>query len=376
MMLAAVGVSSRALWYMTRGFGLVALVLLTVSTVLGLAQVARYTRPGLPRFVVSALHKNAALLAVVAIAVHVVTAVLDTFAPIHLIDVFVPLASRYRPLWTGLGALALDMLLAVIATSLVRERIGHRTWRAVHWIAYACWPVALVHAIGTGSDAKVGWVLFVYVVCAAAVVAALWWRLAVGWTASNSAVRGTAVVASLVIPIVIAAWTAGGPLRSGWARKAGTPSSLLASAAGSSGSSSSAGSSPSASGGAAPSNGSSATLPVPYSASFTGTQSETGPDANGLVSVVISGNLEGSTTGSLRLVLTGQPAEDGGVSLTGSEVDIGPPSAPKELTGHVTELEGTTVVASLSDARGDTVIATISLELSRSETVRGEVQLR
>ncbi len=385
MTTAAIATNSRALWYLTRGFGMVSLILLTLTTVLGLAQAARYARPGLPRFVVSALHKNGSLLAVAAIAVHVITAVLDSFAPIHVIDLFIPYASQYRPFWTGLGALALDLMLAVIVTSLLRERIGYRAWRAVHWAAYASWPVALVHGLGTGSDSKLGWVLFLYVACTLAVVAALWWRLSRGWTAANSTVRGSAVVASVLVPVVVAAWAASGPLKAGWARKAGTPPSLLASGAaansgGSASSPSGQSSAPSPSpSSASPAPGSSAGLSLPLTASLQGSQSQTGPDGNGLVSVVISGtfqSLDGGSSGTLRLVLTGQPVE-GGVSLTGSQVSLGPSSDPAEYTGHVTQLQETTVVASLQDNRGRSVIATIRLDISgESGQVRGRLEVQ
>src|ERR1700721_2878225 len=117
---ATIATNSKALWYMTRGFGLVALILLTVTMVLGLTQAVRFARPGWPRFVVSALHKNASLLAVVVLAVHITTAALDSYAPIRVVDVFVPFVGKYRPLWLGLGALAVDLLIALAVTSLLR----------------------------------------------------------------------------------------------------------------------------------------------------------------------------------------------------------------------------------------------------------------
>ena len=178
--LAAVTVTtnSRALWYLTRGFGLIALILLTVTMVLGLTQAVRFARPGWPRFVISALHKNAALLAVALLVVHVLTALVDSYAAIRIVDIFIPFVSTYRPLWLGFGAIALDLFVALLATSLLRERLGLRAWRAVHWAAYACWPLAVVHGLGTGSDTRLGWVLFINSVCVGAVLAALWWRLA------------------------------------------------------------------------------------------------------------------------------------------------------------------------------------------------------
>jgi sulfoxide reductase heme-binding subunit YedZ len=217
----------RALWYLTRGFGLVALVLLTVSVALGVAELARFARPGLPRFVVAGLHRNASLLAVVLLAVHIATAIADPFAPIRVADAFIPFIGSYRPLWLGLGALASDMLLALVVTSLVRQRIGFRFWRAVHWCAYACWPVAVVHGLGTGSDSQLGWVQLVYVACVAVVLAAVVWRLTTTWSGASAGRRLTAGAGAAVLVLLVSIWTAQGPLRAGWAARAGTPPALL-----------------------------------------------------------------------------------------------------------------------------------------------------
>jgi DMSO/TMAO reductase YedYZ heme-binding membrane subunit len=101
----------------------------------------------------------------------VATSVLDTYAGIGWWDAIVPFGSVYRPFWLGLGAVAFDLLLAVIVTSLLRGRIRYRWWRAVHWLSYACWPLAIVHAWGTGTDAGGGWVLALTIGCLAAVAA-------------------------------------------------------------------------------------------------------------------------------------------------------------------------------------------------------------
>ena len=148
---------AEALWYLTRGTGVVALLLLTAGVVLGVARLDALARPALAALRRRGLHRNVTLLAIVFVAVHVVTTVADGFAPIGLLDAVVPFASPYRPVWLGLGAVAFDLLLALVATSLLRARVGLRAWRAVHWLAYASWPVALLHALGTGSDARRGW---------------------------------------------------------------------------------------------------------------------------------------------------------------------------------------------------------------------------
>jgi sulfoxide reductase heme-binding subunit YedZ len=173
---------SEALWYLGRGTGLVSLVMLTVVVALGIAN--RSGRPvlGLPRFAVAAVHRNAALLAVTLLAVHVLTLLADPYAQLKLVDIVVPFVGTYRPVWLGLGTLAFDMVLALVATSLLRARLGLRTWRFVHWSAYAAWPVALLHGLGTGSDSGQLWLRLTALACAVAVLAATAWRLSQRFT--------------------------------------------------------------------------------------------------------------------------------------------------------------------------------------------------
>ena len=102
---------------------------------------------------------------------------LDSFAPISLTASVIPFTSSYRPFWLGLGAVSFDLLLAVIVTSLARRRIGYRGWRAVHWLSYAAWPVALLHGFGTGSDVRSGWLQLLSAVCVLLVLAAVLVRI-------------------------------------------------------------------------------------------------------------------------------------------------------------------------------------------------------
>jgi methionine sulfoxide reductase heme-binding subunit len=211
-----------ALWYFTRGTGAAALLLLTVSLVLGVVDVRRWSAWHVPRFIVDGLHRTVSLLVVVLVVVHVVTAAVDTFAPVRLLDAVVPFASAYRPVWLGLGAVAFDLLLALVITSLLRSRLGARGWRAVHWLAYACWPVALVHALGSGSDIRSGWMLWLSIGCAALVAVAVIGRAA---TRFRTAAMAAAGVAAAGLALVV--WLPSGPLAKGWARAAGTPKSIL-----------------------------------------------------------------------------------------------------------------------------------------------------
>ena len=136
--------SGPELWYANRGTGFVLLVLLTFSTVLGVLSTARFSPRLWPRMLTQGLHRNISLLAVTFLAAHVVTAVVDTFVDIRWYDAFVPFGGRYMPLWLGYGAVALDLLIAVTVTSLVRHKMSHKPWRVVHLLAYGAWGLGLL----------------------------------------------------------------------------------------------------------------------------------------------------------------------------------------------------------------------------------------
>lgn len=170
--------TSETLWYANRATGAVCLVLFTVVVLLGIAVRLRGRIPGLPRFGTMSLHRTLSLSATAFLALHITTAIVDGYVDITVLDALVPFVSDYQPLWLGLGTVALDLMLAVVVTSLLRERIGHRVWRAVHWLAYASWPVALIHGIGIGTDTGTDWMTWLTVACVAAVVAAFGIRVA------------------------------------------------------------------------------------------------------------------------------------------------------------------------------------------------------
>ncbi len=153
------------LWYLARGTGVVSLALLTATVLLGLTSVTRWRSARWPRFVTVSLHRNLSLLSVVFLVVHIGSSVLDTYTKISLTDAFIPFVGSYRPFWLGLGALAFDLILALIVTSLIRVRLGLRTWRSVHWLAYAAWPVAVLHGLGTGTDASQRWMQLFTLTC-------------------------------------------------------------------------------------------------------------------------------------------------------------------------------------------------------------------
>jgi predicted ferric reductase len=169
---------TTALWYASRATGVVTLLLLTAVVVLGILVNRQGRLPGLPGFAVTGLHRNTSLLAVAFLAIHVVTAVADPYVTIGLAATVLPFASAYKPFWLGLGAVSLDLVAALILTSLARARMSRRAWRGIHWLGYAAWPLAVVHSLGSSSDARSGLVLGVLACCVLAVVSAVAWRLA------------------------------------------------------------------------------------------------------------------------------------------------------------------------------------------------------
>jgi sulfoxide reductase heme-binding subunit YedZ len=331
-------VSARALWYLTRGTGVVALLLLTAVLVLGVLGVARWRSERLPRFVVQGLHRNLTLLAVVFVAVHVVTTVADGFAPIRYLDAVLPFASPYRPVWLGLGAVAFDLLLALTLTSLLRVRIGLARWRLLHWLAYAAWPVALAHSFGTGSDARVGWFQALGLASAGAVVLAVLWRIAAADAAGTA--RVGAAAATLLAAVGLAAWYRSGPGAPGWAARAGTPVTLLSPASATTGL---------------------ATGTVDVS----GTIARSRPES-GLVTVAIAA-AAGRERVSVRL--RGTPLAGGGVRVRSSRMLVGT-AAAWLYRGPLSTLHGTRMTAVLSGPGGARLPVSLGLRIDRA---RGRV---
>jgi sulfoxide reductase heme-binding subunit YedZ len=214
-------------WYATRGLGVATLIVLTVTVVLGVVTAVRWTGESTPAFVAADLHRNLSLLGVCLLVAHIVTTVLDPYANIGVRDVIIPVGAAYRPVWLGLGVAGAEIIVAIAITSLLRERIGVRLWRVLHWAAYASWPLAVVHGLGTGSDARAPWLIGVVASCVVAVVLAVVERVRHGELATLP-IRAAAALVTAAGLVVGTGWAFGGPLQTGWAAKAGTPTVAVA----------------------------------------------------------------------------------------------------------------------------------------------------
>jgi len=183
-------VNSTVLWYATRATGVMALILLTATMVLGMTTTTRARARNWPGFAHQEMHRRLSMIAAVFLALHVLTSVLDTYVNIGWAAVVVPFTSGYDSFWIGVGAIGLDLMAAVFVTSLLRARLRPSTWRALHWLAYLTWPVALAHTFGMGTDSREPWVIGV--LCVLSVAVALLWRL-VSVSRQNAARREAAI---------------------------------------------------------------------------------------------------------------------------------------------------------------------------------------
>jgi DMSO/TMAO reductase YedYZ heme-binding membrane subunit len=347
MVPATVGHGLTSLWYLTRASGLVALVALTATLVLGIVSSIGWTTERWPRFLSQSIHRNLSLFCLALTGVHIVTTVADGYVPIGLSDAVVPFRTPYRPFWIGLGALSFDLLLAVAITSGLRRHIGVGAWRGVHWLAYVCWPIALLHAVGSGTDTRLPGDLLITVICVVAVVGAVGWRLVSAGSRSPRWRLGLAATGSLVL-IGIAVFTLLGPLRPGWSRRAGTSSALLAQLATGQSTSAASGSASSSAttGGGQGANPATSPVPAtPFSGALTGTMTSTGPDGSGIERVILSMKVSGPgfPTDGLPLTVTlSGPATGRGVTMTSSAVTFG------SQHGAVTFLQNLTIDATVS----------------------------
>lgn len=165
------------LWVLSRASGVTAFLLLTAVTALGVPATRRaVASPSWPRFATQDLHRNLSLLALGFLAVHLVSTVLDGYVDVGWWAGLVPFTSGYDRVWVGLGTLTIDVVLLLVVTSLLRDRLGRRLWRAVHWTAYAAWPLAALHFLGAGTDAS-SWGLWVVLGSLLVVLGALVVRL-------------------------------------------------------------------------------------------------------------------------------------------------------------------------------------------------------
>jgi methionine sulfoxide reductase heme-binding subunit len=199
-------------WYAARAAGIVAYLMLSAVVTLGIALAGR--APGRrwrrwPMFAVEDVHRVGGLLVGSFIALHVATIAIDSFLPFSVVQLAVPLTASYRPIWTALGIVAAELLLALAVTNHYRRRIPRRTWRLAHYANFAVWIAATLHGLGSGTDRSTPWMIGLFAACAAAVAAAATWRVGVRRGLGSVGSPGAALAAGTAAAAVVAALALG-----------------------------------------------------------------------------------------------------------------------------------------------------------------------
>jgi sulfoxide reductase heme-binding subunit YedZ len=194
--------SSPAIWYAARASGIAAYIVLSVVVSIGITMGGKAQSRRWPRFAVEDIHRFGGLLVGSLIGVHVAAIALDSFLPFSIGQLVVPFTARYRPLWTGMGVFAAELLLALAITNHYRKRLPHGFWRAAHYANFAVWALASLHGIFAGTDRSAGWLAVLYGASIATVLALLAWRIA-GGGLHPLRVLGAGAVGVVALPLLL-----------------------------------------------------------------------------------------------------------------------------------------------------------------------------
>ena len=198
--------SSPAVWYAARASGVAAYMVLSIVVCLGLTLGGKAQNRRWPRFSVEEVHRFGGLLVGSLIGVHILAIAADSFLPFSLTQLLVPFTSTYRPLWTGLGTAAAELLLALAITNHYRKRLPYSFWRKAHYLNFAVWTLASVHGLMSGTDRGAAWLAILYGVSVASVLMLLVWRF--GGSRGAPRIATTGAVTLIALPLLII-----GPLR-------------------------------------------------------------------------------------------------------------------------------------------------------------------
>jgi DMSO/TMAO reductase YedYZ heme-binding membrane subunit len=162
-------------WLLARASGLTAYVVLTLSVLAGLLLKSRpFQKLRAP--IVAEVHKTLALTGLGALVLHGGSLVLDSTVKVSLAGLLVPGLVAYRPAAVAAGVVAAWLLVVVTASFWLRQRIGTRMWRRLHWFTYALFGLATIHGIAAGTDTSRPWATGLYLGALGSLVAATSWR--------------------------------------------------------------------------------------------------------------------------------------------------------------------------------------------------------
>jgi len=319
-------------WDVARAGGFTAFGLLTLSVALGIALTLHLQSPGWPRIINSELHNYLTLLALIFTGVHILAVWIDPFTNFGWNEIFIPFASHYRPLWMALGIVAFYLGLAIGISTWLRPRIGYTWWRRLHVLTLLLYVLVVVHGIATGSDTRTWWGAAIYATSVLLVGILLYVRLMKPVTARSRAhpLLGAAVVAAIAVGT---GWAVLGPFQPGWnviANNGNGSGSALASTVR-----------------AAPSQH--VVFPASFTSNLQGQLTQTGPDANGNITLQFDLRMSNGPSGYVQVILRGQSRRDDvgeregegrGITITASRVVLGSSSGQPLYAGSLSTISG------------------------------------
>jgi hypothetical protein len=205
--------SSPIDWYVARAGGVVAYVLLSAVVAVGITMAGKKSMRRWPKFAMEDVHRFGGILVGTFVIIHVVSVAIDSYLPFSLLSLIVPLAGHYRPVWTSLGIVAAELLLALaVANHYRNSRISYSFWRKAHYANFAVWGAATLHGLGSGTDRSTPWLLTIYAISVGTVCGLIAWRVLRRSNPSPQVLRmGPATAAALAVVLVAA--LAAGPLQ-------------------------------------------------------------------------------------------------------------------------------------------------------------------
>ena len=353
---AAVVSNTKFLWYISRATGVIALVLLGIVLTLGILTASKSTPLGVGKFIGPDLHRRLSISTLVFLVAHIVSAILDPFVSVGLGATLIPFEAKYRPLWVGLGTVSFDLLLIIVATSVVRHKFNHGIWKKIHYLSWVVVSLVLFHALGTGSDTHIKLVEGIYVLFVLVLGGAGLYRAysEYGLAKSQRVIAGASLV---LLPIVLLGWTVNGPLKAGWAKSSAKGYSIFPTTTSAVAAGLTSGSSNSNQVASVPA----IELPI-TNGSISGTMTQT-QTSSGVVVLVLRGSVANSVD-YVEVQLNGV-VQEGALSLESSTAFLGTKSSPNIYTGTVTQANGSSLALSLNGPKGS-VSANLNVSLSGS----------
>ena len=199
-------------WYAARAGGIVAYVVLSLNVTVGVLMVGKKSFTRWPRCAREDVHRYTGLLTGTFVVIHITAVAIDAYLPFSIVSLAVPFIASYRPIWTGLGIAAAELLLALAITNHYRNtKLPYATWRKVHYVNFVVWGAATLHAVGTGTDRSTTWMLAIMGIAVGAVSASVAWRVLRSQGSGDLLVRTAPPIAGIAA-IALVVGLGSGPL--------------------------------------------------------------------------------------------------------------------------------------------------------------------